>query len=93
MIEYTYNLRVAAARYASTWLALDVLSCLPLECMVSAAGVVDSYNVGHINRWLFGWLGESRSTTKLSHCMCSPLKQHTSTDLHLPATGCSKHAG
>jgi hypothetical protein len=34
-----------------TWLAIDIVSCLPLECMLTAAGVGHNYNLGHLNRW------------------------------------------
>eukprot|EP00878_Enallax_costatus_P034394 GHUV01038128.1.p1 GENE.GHUV01038128.1~~GHUV01038128.1.p1 ORF type:complete len:493 (+),score=96.96 GHUV01038128.1:602-2080(+) len=52
MIEYCYNLKTVATQYASTWLALDVVSCLPVECILNAAGVTHSYNAGHLNRLL-----------------------------------------
>jgi len=33
-----------------TWLIIDIVSCLPLECMISAGGVTYNYNLGHLNR-------------------------------------------
>lgn len=51
MIEYCYNLKTIALQYARTWLVLDVVSCLPLECIIRAAGVAHSYNLGHLNRY------------------------------------------
>lgn len=50
LVEVTYELRRVAAIYARTWLALDVVSCLPLECIVSAAGVHGTYHTTHLNR-------------------------------------------
>lgn len=52
MVEYCYNLRTVATQYTKTWLVLDVVSCLPVECMIRAGGVVHSYNLGHVNRWV-----------------------------------------
>lgn len=35
-----------------TWLVIDIVSCLPLECMLTAGGVAYNYNFGHLNRLL-----------------------------------------
>jgi hypothetical protein len=35
-----------------TWLVIDIVSCLPLECMLTAGGVAFNYNLGHLNRLL-----------------------------------------
>lgn len=51
MIEYCYDFKTVAGWYARTWLVLDVVSCLPVECMLGAGGVVHSYNAGHLNRY------------------------------------------
>lgn len=40
-------------RVCRTWLLLDIVSCLPLECMVSAGGWAHNYNLGHLNRCVF----------------------------------------
>lgn len=50
LVEYCYNLKTVSARYARTWLVIDVVSCLPVECMIGAAGVTHNYNLGHLCR-------------------------------------------
>ncbi|KAI8472380.1 MAG: cyclic nucleotide-binding-like protein [Monoraphidium minutum] len=52
MVEYSYSFRHVAKTYARTWLLLDVVSVLPLECMVAAAGRANNFNAGHVNRLL-----------------------------------------
>ncbi|KAF8064640.1 FPS1 [Scenedesmus sp. PABB004] len=52
MTEYCYRLRVVAWRYARTWLLLDVVSCLPGECILAALGAHRSFNLGYSNRLL-----------------------------------------
>lgn len=51
IIEYCYTLKRVAIKYARTWLVLDVLSALPVECMITAGNVEYNYNLGHLNRW------------------------------------------
>lgn len=52
LIETSYDLVDVAGTYARTWLIIDIVSCLPLECMISAGGVTYNYNLGHLNRLL-----------------------------------------
>jgi hypothetical protein len=51
MIEYCYSMRAVAAAYAKSWLLLDVLSALPVECLLVLGVGGQNYNLGHLNRW------------------------------------------
>lgn len=52
LLETSYDLLDVALTYARTWLVIDIVSCLPLECMLTAGGVAFNYNLGHLNRLL-----------------------------------------
>ncbi|WIA11542.1 hypothetical protein OEZ85_011652 [Tetradesmus obliquus] len=52
MIEYCYSMRAVAWAYCRSWLLLDVLSALPVECMVVLGMGGHNYNLGHLNRLL-----------------------------------------
>eukprot|EP00775_Hariotina_reticulata_P005141 gene5141-5381_t len=51
LVEVVWDLPVVAKVYCKTWLLIDVLSCLPMECIVAAAtpGMTNCYNLPHLN--------------------------------------------
>jgi hypothetical protein len=50
-VEYSYDFKIVFLTYAKGWLLLDVVSTLPLECIVLAADrSLDSFNAGYLNR-------------------------------------------
>jgi hypothetical protein len=50
MIEYCYSWRTVACSYSKSWLLLDVVSALPVECLVVLGVGGHNYNLGHLNR-------------------------------------------